>query len=65
MAVIIDRYIGDNGIVLLPITSTANNTSDLVSDTGVYYKAFTREVAIIEAGNPVGLLLALTYSATP
>lgn len=65
MAVIVDRYIGDNGIVLLPISSSANNTSDLISDTGVFFKVFTHEVVTIEAGNPMGLLLALTYPATP
>lgn len=63
--VIVDRYIGDNGVVLLPLQGTANNTSDLISDTGVYFMAQTHEEVIILEGNPMGLLLAITYSATP
>lgn len=68
MAIIVDRYIGSNGEVLLPTTVTADNTSDLLSLSGVYYKVqTTEEVAesTIEAGNPMGLLLTLTYPATP
>ncbi len=63
--VIVDRYIGDNGVVLLPVQDTVNNTSDLISDTGVYYLAQTHEEVIILEGNPMGLLLAITYPATP
>jgi hypothetical protein len=65
MAIIVDRYIGSNGEVLLPTTVTADNTSDLLSLSGVYYKVQTTEVVSIEAGNPMGLLLTLTYPATP
>ena len=62
MATIVDRYIGSNGEILIPTTTTANNTSPLISSGGVYYLPQTSEQAIIEAGNPIGLLLALTYA---
>lgn len=65
MVVIVDRYVGSNGDILLPVTDSVNNTSDLISLKGIYYLAQTHEVVTIEAGNPIGLLLALTYSATP
>jgi len=67
MAIIVDRYISDDGQILIPISSTADNISDLVSDRGTYFKAFTHsdETVAIEAGNPMGLLLVLTYPATP
>lgn len=66
MATIVDRYIGTNGDVLIPLTTTANNTSPLLSvKKGVYFIPQTHEVVTIEAGNPMGLLLTLTYPATP
>lgn len=65
MVVRVDRYVGTNGDILLPVTETANNTSDLISIKGVYYLAQTGEIVAIEAGNPMGLLLTLTYPATP
>jgi len=65
MAIILDRYIGLNGDVLIPVTTSATNTSDLISIKGVYYIAQTSEIVQIEAGNPMGLLLTLTYPATP
>lgn len=65
MVVIVDRYIGSNGEVLLPISDTTDNTSDLISSRGVYYIAQTHEEVAIVAGNPMGLLLSLTYPATP
>lgn len=63
----VDFYIGDDGDYIRPISATADNTSDLVSDRGVYYKAFITDTTVypIEAGNPMGLLLTLTYPATP
>lgn len=63
----VDFYIGDDGELLMPINTTPNNTSDLLSDRGVYYKAFITDTTVypIEAGNPMGLLLTLTYPATP
>lgn len=65
MATRVDRYIGSNGDVLIPTTTTADNTSDLLSIGGTYYKVQTTEIVQIEAGNPMGLLLTLTYPATP
>ena len=63
----VDFYIGDDGDYIRPISATADNTSDLVSDRGVYNKAFISDTTVypIEAGNPMGLLLTLTYPATP
>lgn len=61
----LDRYIGENGEMLFPLTDTANNTSDLISSRGVIYFAQTHEVTEIVEGNPMGLLLTLTYPATP
>lgn len=65
MATIVDRYIGSNGDVLIPLGSALDNTNNLVSARGVYYIAQTHEQVVIEAGNPMGLLLAITYPATP
>lgn len=65
MTTIVDRYIGSNGDVLIPITSTTDNTSNLISIRGVYYLAQTHEVVTIVTGNPMGLLLTLTYASTP
>lgn len=65
MATIVDRYIGSNGEVLIPISDTENNTSHLISSKGVFYLVQTHDEVTIEAGNPMGLLLAITYSATP
>jgi len=65
MAVVLDRYIGANGDILIPVTSSDSNTSDLISIKGVYYLAQTHEEVSIVAGNPMGLLLTLTYPATP
>lgn len=62
MATRVDRYIGSNGEILIPTTTTSNNTSALVSSNGVYYLPQTSEVVVIEAGNPIGLLLSLTYA---
>jgi len=64
MAVVV-QYTGSNGDILIPITATVDNTSDLISGSGVYYIVETMEVVGIVAGNPMGLLLALTYPATP
>lgn len=63
MVQVLDRYIGDNGDVLLPIGE--DTYPKLVSVNGVYYIPQTREVVQIEAGNPIGLLLSLTYAGTP
>lgn len=65
MVVRVDRYVGSNGDILLPVAETVNNTSDLISIKGIYYIAQTSEIVAIEAGNPMGLLLTLTYPAAP
>lgn len=65
MAIVIDRYIGSNGDVLIPLGDNADNANNLISSNGTYYIVQSREVIQIEAGNPMGLLLTLTYPATP
>lgn len=61
MTTIVKRYIGSNGEILIPIEETLDNTSALVSNNGVYYYPQTTEQVPIIAGNPMGLLLTLTY----
>lgn len=58
----IARYIGTNGDILIPVTSTSGNTSNLLSLTGAYYLA---QAISAEPGSPIGLLLALTYPGPP
>lgn len=65
MAIKVKRYIGSNGEILLPISESTYNSSSLISSSGVYFLAVTEEVVIIEAGNPIGMLLTLTYADTP
>lgn len=62
MATVVDRYIGDNGDVLIPINQNATNSANLISDKGVYYIAITHSTSAPLQGNPMGLLLALTYA---
>jgi len=65
---VVDNYIGTDGSLLIPLTSTSDNSSNLLSTKGVLYIAQTHEYsapASIVAGNPIGLLLTLTYPATP
>lgn len=62
MATVVNRYIGSNGEVLFPIESTAENTSSLISTKGVYYLAQTSGSVALVTGNPIGLLLSLTYT---
>lgn len=67
MADTVKQWVGDDGELLIPIEDTADNTGMLLStNTGKIYIAIT-EVApgAIVAGNPMGLLLTLTYPATP
>jgi hypothetical protein len=59
----LDMYIGSDGEVLLPLDDNEHPT--LVSQSGTYYFPQTTELVTIEAGNPMGLLLTLTYPATP
>lgn len=64
MAIVVTSYISDRGELLFPTTSTEDNTSDLISDDGTMYFVQTQntETPTIVAGNPIGLLLTLTYS---
>ena len=62
MATVVARYIGSDGTILLPIPKSETNTSNLISSKGVYYIVQTEEQMAIETGNPIGLLLALTYT---
>lgn len=61
----VNRYIGTNGEILIPVSNTTDNTSNLISTSGIYYIAQKSEIVPIVAGNPIGLLLTLTYPATP
>lgn len=65
MASEVKRYVGSNGEVLFPVTTTVDNTSDLISTSGVYFIAQLASNVGIVAGNPMGLLLTLTYPSTP
>lgn len=62
MATVVKRFIGSNGDVLIPVSQNATNSSDLVSDNGVYYIAQVQSSSTPVQGNPIGLLLALTYA---
>lgn len=66
MATKITKWIGSNGEVLIPLGETTTyNTNKLISNLGTYFFPQIEEIVTIEAGNPIGLLLSLTYSATP
>lgn len=66
MAIRITKWIGSNGEVLFPLgEDTTYNSNNLVSTKGTYFMPSTEEIILIEAGNPMGLLLTLTYPATP
>lgn len=62
----VTSYVSEDGDILIPMSSSADNSSDLVSLDGTIWIAnlYTPLPAIV-AGNPMGLLLTLTYSATP
>jgi hypothetical protein len=64
---VLDRYIGSNGEVLLPLSQETDNITNLISSDGAVYliQYHSDEVPTIVAGNPIGLLLILTYSTTP
>lgn len=59
MATRVDRYIGTNGEILIPTTTTTDNTSNLISTNGVYYLAQTSEN---KTGTIIGLPFGLTYA---
>lgn len=56
----ITGYISSKGEYLTPIQADSDNITDLVSTKGVYYQALYSSA--YEEGNPLGLLLALTYT---
>jgi hypothetical protein len=63
MAIQVKKWIGSNGDVLLPLSVEDYNEGNLYSvKTGALYQAQTVEIVAIETGNPMGLLLALTYA---
>lgn len=61
MATRVVRWICEDGTVLIPLATTTYNTSPMVSSKGKYYFPVTEEVVAIESGNPMGLLLTITY----
>lgn len=65
MAIVVKKWIGSNGEVLIPLTQETYNNGKMVSTRGTYFMPITEESITIQAGNPMGLLLALTYPATP
>ena len=64
MAIRIKKWIGSNGEILIPLSQETYNDSRVYSTKGTYFIPITEEVVVIEAGNPMGLLLSFTYSAT-
>jgi len=62
MATRVKKWIGANGEILLPLADTTYNTSPMISTSGNYFFAITEEIEAIETGNPIGLLLSLTYT---
>lgn len=65
MATTIKKWIGSNGEVLIPLSQETYNDGKMISTKGTYFIPQTETITVIEAGNPMGLLLALTYPATP
>lgn len=68
MTTYIRKWICENGDVLIPLTDiTVASSTDgkLVSAKGKFYLPLIEETSIIVAGNPIGLLLSLTYPDTP
>ena len=63
MSSIVTKWIGSNGEVLIPLSTDTYNTGRLISTKGTYFlPSLEEEVIEIETGNPIGLLLALTYT---
>lgn len=62
----ITKWIGSNGEVLFPIALSTDNSEHMVSSNNNYFiPVFEVVIPDIVAGNPIGLLLSLTYSGTP
>lgn len=63
MATKITKWIGSNGEVLIPLGEpTTYNTNNMISTKGTYFFPLTEEIVAIQTGNPIGLLLTLTYT---
>lgn len=65
MAIKVLKWIGSNGEVLQPLSEETYNDGRMISTRGTYFIPITQEIVAIEAGNPMGLLLSLTYPDTP
>lgn len=68
MTIFLRKLITDNGDVVFPLSEmevTSTSVGRFVSDSGKYYMPIFEEIVPIVGGNPMGLLLTLTYSATP
>lgn len=63
MAIEVKKFIGSNGEVLIPISQNASNSANLVSTQGTYFLAITEDTSTPLQGNPMGLLLTLTYAS--
>jgi hypothetical protein len=63
MAIRILKWIGDNGDVLIPLSEETYNNGNMISQSGIFFKPITIEEITPLLGNPMGLLLTLTYSA--
>lgn len=62
MAIEVKFWVGTDGKILKPQSSSTYNTVNLISDQGVVYFPITQTVNTLE-GQPMGLLLAITYAA--
>lgn len=63
MATKVTKWVGSNGEVLVPLgDATTYNTNKMISTHGTYFFPLTEEIVAIETGNPIGLLLSLTYT---
>lgn len=67
MSNIIDRYIDDDGEIYTKVVVGANNVNTYYGTNNKYLIPIYHDDTVVEivAGNPIGLLLSLTYSATP
>ena len=63
MSIIVKKWIGSNGEILIPLTEETYNDGNMVSTHGTYFFALTEDKSTPLMGNPMGLLLALTYAA--
>lgn len=60
---VITQWIGTNGEVLIPLSSSADNSEPMISTNGTYFMPiFYTAPPEIVTGNPMGLLLSLTYT---